>query len=112
MERLLLASEAEGVELAPSPGVSVYVVDVTGGGEALSITDELRRAGIAADRAFDQRSMRAQLRQADRSGAAYCVIVGAEELAKGSVTLHPLRGGEEERVGRAELVRRLEERLR
>jgi histidyl-tRNA synthetase len=50
------------------------VVDTTGGDQALSLTDELRRAGLRADRAWDARSMKAQMRAADRSGAALQVL--------------------------------------
>src|SRR5205814_4260686 len=59
IERILLACDAEGVFPAPTSAVDVFVVDTTGGGVARDLTAELRRAGIAADRAFDQRSMKA-----------------------------------------------------
>jgi hypothetical protein len=48
--------------------------------------------------------MKAQLRAADRSGARVALIVGNDELARGTVTLRPLRGpGEQRSVGRHEL---------
>ena len=58
-----------------------FVVDVTGGDAARDLVGELRRAGLAAVRAYDGRSLKSQLKQADRSGARYALIVGAEELA-------------------------------
>ena len=64
---------------------TVYVVDTTGGQEALALAAELRAAGIATDRSFDQRSMKSQMKAADRSGAAVAVIVGRDELAAGAV---------------------------
>lgn len=109
VDRILLACDAEGVFPAPAGGVSVFVVDVTGGRAALELTAELRAAGVGADRAFDRRSLRAQLRAADRSGATVALIVGPDELAAGTVTLHPLRGGSEESVGRAGVVARVRE---
>ena len=69
----------------------MFVVDTTGGREALVITDELRRAGIRADRAYDGRSMKAQMKAADRSGAAVAVIVGDDERARGTAVVRPLR---------------------
>ena len=47
----------------------------------------MRRAGLRVDRAWDDRSMKAQMKVADRSGAALAVIVGAEEFEAGEVTL-------------------------
>jgi histidyl-tRNA synthetase len=91
IERLLLACDAEGVFRSDPPVPDAFVVDVTGGIEARDITAELRRAGLAAVRAYDDRSLKAQLKLADRSGARYALIVGPEEHAAGVVTVRPLR---------------------
>ena len=92
LDRTLLACDDEGV-FAPAPAtVDVFVVDTTGGLEALTITAALRAEGIAADRAYDGRSMKSQMKGADRSGARVAVIVGSNELEEGVVTIRPLRG--------------------
>jgi histidyl-tRNA synthetase len=105
IERVLLACDAEGVfTIEPTPP-DAFVVDVTGGRSARDITAELRRAGLRADRAFDDRSMKSQLKSADRSGAGLALIVGTEELAAGTVSLRPMRGtGEQRTVLRSEVV--------
>ncbi|MGD0394043.1 MAG: histidine--tRNA ligase [Acidimicrobiales bacterium] len=105
IERVLLACDAEGVfTIEPTPP-DAFVVDVTGGRSARDITAELRRAGLRADRAFDDRSMKSQLKSADRSGAGVALIVGTEELAAGTVSLRPMRGtGEQRTVLRSEVV--------
>jgi histidyl-tRNA synthetase len=91
IERVLLACDAEGVFGAPDRHASVFVVDVTGGEAARDLTHELRRAGVAADRSWDGRSMKAQMKQADRAGARLALIVGEDEAASGVVTLRFLR---------------------
>jgi histidyl-tRNA synthetase len=112
VDRTLLACSDEGVFGAPDPSVDVFVVDTTGGREALLLTTELRAAGIDADRAFENRSMKSQMKAADRSGADWAVIVGSDELAAGSVTLRPLRGdGQQSTVARANLIADLQSRL-
>ena len=58
-----------------------FVVDTTGGREAMRITTELRGAGFAADRAYDNRSMKSQMKAADRSGAQVAVIIGSMAVA-------------------------------
>ncbi len=92
VDRLLLACDAEGVFPAPPAMADVYVVDVTGGAEATLLAEELRRAGLRAERAFGGRSMKAQMKAADRSGARWALLVGSDELADGTVTLRDLRG--------------------
>lgn len=93
VERIVLACDAESVFAAGDGAVQVFVVDVTGGAQATMLCDRLRSAGLSADRAFDRRSMKAQMKRADRSGARVALIVGPDELAAGSVSVRDLRSG-------------------
>ncbi|MEY2570067.1 MAG: histidyl-tRNA synthetase, partial [Acidimicrobiaceae bacterium] len=76
IERMLLACDAEGTFPAPTSTVDVFIVDVTGGATGLLLARELRGAGLRVDRGVDGRSMKSQLKQADRLGAACALIVG------------------------------------
>ncbi len=112
IERVLLTCEAEGVFTHSGAALDVFVIDTTGGSIARDITTELRRAGFSADRAFDRRSMKSQMKSADRSGAGLVLIVGEDELASGSVTLRDLRGeGGQETVPRSEVTTVIASRL-
>jgi histidyl-tRNA synthetase len=105
LDRTLLACDDEGVFGAPNKTVDVFVVDTTGGQEALRITAQLRAAGISADRAFESRSMKSQMKGADRSGAPLAIIVGSNELEAGQVVIRPLRGEDAQRsVARDTLI--------
>jgi histidyl-tRNA synthetase len=97
IERVLVACDAEGVFPADPPALDAFVVDVAGGEVARALTARLREAGLAADRAFDARSMKAQMKLADRSGATVALIIGPKETAAGSVLVRPLRkeGGQQ-----------------
>lgn len=106
IERLLLACDAEGVlgvDEIPTV-VQAWVIDTTGGAEALAVTHELRAAGIGADRSFDRRSMKSQFKAADRSGARIALVMGERERTEGTVTVRDLRSGEEQVVARSDLV--------
>ena len=70
--------------------LDAFVIDVTGGLEAVSITSESRAAGLAVDRGFDNRSLKAQMKLANRSGAAFALIVGDDELAADTVVAKPM----------------------
>jgi len=105
VDRILLACEAEGVKLDLQEPLEAFVVDLTGGSHATQIADELRRSGLKVDRSFGDRSMKSQMKVADRSGALYAIIVGDDELEKNEVTLRDLRGdGNQVRVSRSSLV--------
>ena len=105
VDRTLLACSDEGVFDPPDDAVDVFVVDTTGGREAMLITSELRAAGFSADRAFENRSMKAQMKAADRSGAEFAVIIGSDELDAGTAVVRPLRAAREQAtVARADLL--------
>ncbi len=91
VDRTLIACDDEAVFPAAVGSPEVFVVDTTGGREALVLTNRVRAAGWRTERAFDGRSMKSQMKAADRSGATVAVIVGGDELAAGVVTVRPLR---------------------
>jgi histidyl-tRNA synthetase len=107
IERMLLACDAEGVFAAPGSALDVFVVDATDGMVARDLAHELRLAGLRTDRAFDGRSMKAQMKAAGRSGARVAVIVGGQELADGTATVRDLAAGEQEVVPRDKVVERI-----
>ena len=91
LDRTLIACDDEGVFPAPVADVDVFVVDTTGGLEALRVTADLRAVGLRVDRSYDQRSMKSQMKAADRSGAKFAVIIGSDEVAASAVVVRPLR---------------------
>ena len=102
IERLLMVRDAEGVEPLNlvKRSLDAFVIDTTGEDAATSLVDELRRAGLAANRAYDNRSMRAQMKVADKSGAPYALLIGPAELAAGEVTIRALRSDDFEQTQR------------
>lgn len=104
LDRTLLACDAEGVFAAPATRVEVFVVDATGGAEATTICAMLRDAGVGADRAYDGKSMKAQMKAADRSGARLAVIVGDDERTTNTAIIRTMDAGTQQSVQRDDLV--------
>jgi histidyl-tRNA synthetase len=98
IERLLLALENENVAIEPVP-IDVFVVDDGAEpGAAHSLLQELRRSGLAGDMDFAGRSVKGQLTQGARTGAAALVV-----LRSGDATIRRA-GTPDETVGLAEVV--------
>ena len=74
---------------------------------ARRLVADLRSAGVPAARSFEERPLKAQLKMADRSGAAFAAIIGERELADGRVTLRRLYDGEQTTVDLADAAARL-----
>ena len=115
LERLI-----ELVELAKDGGegfsepadVFVATLDTSVHRWAYAISEQLRDHGINVAFGPGESSAKARLRQADRSGAVFAIIVGADEKSDQTVTLKPLRSsGEQERIAVSKLPVYLAERL-
>ena len=110
IERLLLAREAESVEPRNlvERSLDLFVIDTTNEDAATVLVDELRTAGFATARAYDARSMKSQMKVADKSGARLALLVGPQEFAADEVTIRDLRSDDFEqtqrRVARSEVA--------
>ncbi len=97
VERILIAMEAVG---ACSCGYPLQVFGVTqgeGAHRAMSgMIARLRGAGLSADMDYEAKSMKAQLRLANRKNAMCCLILGEEELEKGEITIKNMTNKDEQ----------------
>jgi histidyl-tRNA synthetase len=109
VDRSLLA--LRGLDVIPQQParVDVFVVvpDRTLMPDAFGLVATLRRGGIATDLAFDGRSVKAQFKVADRSGARSVVVLGPDEVARGVVQVKDLGSGEQREVARSEVAAEL-----
>jgi histidyl-tRNA synthetase len=114
VDRTLLALEAEGVAPATAPAVQVFFVPLGADAKARSavLVDRLRRSGVGADLAYGDRGMKGAMKAADRSGAAWAVVVGDRDLEAGVAQLKDLRSGDQAAVPLDELVSTVRERLK
>ncbi|WP_433323951.1 histidine--tRNA ligase [Spirillospora sp. CA-294931] len=113
LDRTILALEAEGTGFAAAPRCEVFGVALGEPAERRLFTmiDELRGAGVAADMAYGGKKLKGAMKDADRSGARYALILGERDIAAGSVQLKDLAGGDQTAVPLTELTATLKERL-
>lgn len=105
IERLLLEVEAQGVDLPAAEAPDLYIVSFPDTAvSAMALTQRLIRSGLMVQTDVMERSFRAQMKQADRSGARYMLLLGAEELSKREFLLKRLADGSEESVSEGNLV--------
>ena len=109
MERLLIACEELGIQLGDEKKVDVYIVTL--GDEArkwgVSKLPQLRDAGLSATMDYKGRSMKAQMKDANRENAEYALIVGGNELEEGKFTLRNMKESEEKSLSFEEILEKL-----
>jgi histidyl-tRNA synthetase len=106
MERLSLLMAAP--ETRP-PDFFVVSVSEEAHNAALLLAAALRARGLAGDMAHGGGSFKSQMRQADKSGARFCCVLGPDELAAGTVTLKNMLSGEQGSLGQADAITRITE---
>jgi histidyl-tRNA synthetase len=109
LERVLLALSEEGVPPPEEEALEVFVVALGDEGRARArrLAGELRAAGVSVGLPYEERSLKAQLKQADHSGASFTAIVGEREVADGTVTLRRMSDGAQETVPATDVAGRL-----
>lgn len=92
MERLLLLLAEVGVDIpAQLPHAYAVVPTAEQLPQVMVALEQLRAAGVAVVLHPGQSSMKSQFKKADASGAAFALVFGPDELARGEVAVKPLR---------------------
>jgi histidyl-tRNA synthetase len=104
--------KAEGVTAGDPSRLAVFVVPLGAAkARAVTLTAELRAAGIPADLAYGGRGLKGAMRAADRSGARYAVVLGERDLEGGTAQLKDLASGEQLTVALTDLATTIQEKL-
>jgi histidyl-tRNA synthetase len=109
IERLLIACDELDIELAEPKSVDIYIVTIGDNARswALQHLPALRKAGISATMDYIGRSVKAQMKDADRENAKYSIIVGDNELNEGAFTLRNMKASEENTLDFEAIVEKL-----
>lgn len=97
MERLLLTMDEQGIEIPAPRGVDVYIGNIgdESGIFAQKLVMELREAGIVAEKDHLGKSVKAQMKYANKISARYSMIIGDDEIANGKARLKNMDEGTE-----------------
>lgn len=100
IERIIYFLEKEQVELEPEPAVELYVgiLGKEAKARAYKLVNEIRSAGIVVETDYMDRSVKAQMKYANKIGAKNTVILGADELEKGVAAIKNMETHEETEV--------------
>src|SRR3990172_7912026 len=109
IERIVLNLKRQQAPIdgPPRPRVFVAFQMAEARSTAFRLASRLRRAGIPAVVAAGERSLKAQMRQADALAAEYAAVIGRRELAEGAAALRRLSDGHQETVPLGEVEAQL-----
>ena len=113
VERLIITLEKQGKlpELSGAPQVYLSVLGDAPKLKAFEIAQNLRAQGIRTELEYAGRSLKAQMKTADKLNAALVLILGEDELARETIVLRNMKKGEQREVPWRELVTVIQEEL-
>lgn len=106
MERVLLTIEEEGIELPVKQDIDVYVAPL---GEAakevcFKLVHDLRQQGLIVETDYLSKSVKAQMKTADKNNARYAIIIGDDELANGTAVVRNMLESSQETIPFADIM--------
>ncbi len=106
LERLTLVMDWDNIAL---PAVDYYIAAATDTARipALGIADSLRRKGYTVEADLEDRSLKAQLRSANRLGTSRVLVIGDDELKSGTLQVKDFSTGDQETVDRESFLKKL-----
>lgn len=109
LERLLLALESQNLLPEKNRSVDAYVVALgeAAQAEGFKLLNSLRQQGLSAAMDFAGRSMKAQMKQANKLGAKYSVILGEDEIAEGVAMLRSMEDSSQAKVPMAQVAEKI-----
>jgi len=104
---------SRGIIISEPEGIDIFLASV--GDKASEYAEnlifQLRCNGINAEKDIMYRSLKAQMKHADKLGATFVVVLGDEEIEKNRAVLKNLRTGEEKNVSLDSIQDRLKQNL-
>jgi histidyl-tRNA synthetase len=113
IERIALAMQQLGLTVPeePNPDVMITYLGEAAKLTAVGLVEELRYADVRTLLTFGDRSLKSQLKSADRTGVAYTVILGQEELEASLATVREMTSSQQVGVPFGDLVEWLQSKL-
>ncbi len=100
LERLQLLMESTGCEFPEDkrPDIFLIAAGENAKGECIRLAASLREEGYRALYDLNSRSLRAQMKYADKTGAAFTAVIGDDEIESGSAVIKNMESGEQTRI--------------
>ena len=102
VDRVLLACEAEGIFDASinKSDLDLFIIALSSDEKSFvsNLVNQLRNQGIACDMAYGDRALKGAMKSADKSGARFSAVIGADEIKSGLVALKDMKSGESKEV--------------
>lgn len=105
LERLLLTMENQELAIPQGESIEVFLAAMgdKADDKAMEILFRLRKASIRAEKDYMGRSLKSQMKYANKISARYTIVIGDEEIEKDSINIKNMENGEEEKASLSDI---------
>ncbi len=109
IERLLLVMESQGIDIPEPHSMDIFIASIgkKAGFRAQKLVYDLRKEGLSAESDLMERSVKAQMKYADKIGAKYTIVLGDDEIESNKVFLKNMQTGEQKEISLDTLIDRM-----
>lgn len=109
IERLLMVMESQGIEIPKADAIDVYIATIGENAQkyAQKLVNKIRQEGFSAETDLMGRSVKAQMKYADKLGAVYSLVLGDNEVDSNKAVLKNMLTGEAKDISLDTLIERL-----
>lgn len=106
IERLLLLLEKSGIEIPTPETMDLFIIGLGDAGvkESIKLVHTLRDNGIRADKDYMSRSLKAQMKYANKLNAKYITVIGEDEISNNKIKVKNMENGSEKEIQLSQLV--------
>jgi len=114
MERVFPALETQGIEIPGEDLMDIFIVTIgeEAGKKGFQVLMDLRKEGIKAEKDYLGRSMKSQMKFADKFHAKYTLILGDDEIERGIAVVRDMGNSEQQQVCLSDVVEFLKSQLK
>ena len=113
MDRLIQALEREGVKLPVEEGIDIYLalLGKKASKKGFALVQGLREKNLKVEGNLSSKSLKSQMRLANRLGARYVLILGEEELSKKRAILKDMATGKQEEIPLSKIIEEVSKKV-
>jgi histidyl-tRNA synthetase len=106
LERLIIIMEKQGIDFTRDEGIDLYITTIgeQAKKESFKYVNNLRKAGFRTCMDYLNRSVKSQMKAADKLKAKYTIIIGEEELKKGLAIVKNMETGDQQEIALVKLI--------
>ncbi|GAE88789.1 histidyl-tRNA synthetase [Acetivibrio straminisolvens JCM 21531] len=109
LERLLMVMENQGITFPEPKGLDIFIATIGEKADryAEKMVYQLRKEGLSAQKDLIGKSVKAQMKYADKLGAKYSIVLGDDEIDSGKAVLKNMETGDQKEISLDTLICRL-----